>query len=59
MDAVTLTVHDDGRGFDMSDQLWGMGLHSMRERADSLGGKFELESKPGEGTRIVVSLPLS
>ena len=29
----------------------------MRERAGAIGGKFHIESKPGEGTRVVVSLP--
>jgi signal transduction histidine kinase len=59
MDTVTLTVQDDGRGFNARIGQKGMGLHSMRERADSLGGKFELESKPGAGTRIMVLLPLN
>jgi NarL family two-component system sensor histidine kinase LiaS len=57
-DVVTLSVQDDGCGFDASSQHTGMGLHSMRERADSLGGTFELESKDGCGTQISVSLPL-
>jgi signal transduction histidine kinase len=59
MDTVTLTVQDDGRGFNARIGQKGMGLHSMRERADSLGGTFELESKPGAGTRIMVLLPLN
>ena len=35
----------------------GYGLNNMRERAGAIGGEFHIESKPGEGTRIVVNLP--
>jgi signal transduction histidine kinase len=35
----------------------GYGLNNMRERAGAIGGEFLIESKPGEGTRIVVNLP--
>lgn len=53
-----LLVEDDGRGFDvvqMSQQAVGFGLTSMRERADSLPGKLELESTAGRGTTIKVT----
>ena len=36
-----------------------LGLVSMRERAEEVGGTFEIESEPGGGTRIVVHVPLS
>lgn len=55
--AVNLTVQDNGRGFDTSSQQAGMGLHSIRERARSLGGTFEIASKPGGGTQVEVALP--
>jgi signal transduction histidine kinase len=58
-DAVLLTIMDDGRGFDTSAQHDGMGLTSMWERAESLKGEFTVESEPGEGTRITVTLPMS
>jgi NarL family two-component system sensor histidine kinase LiaS len=58
-EAVTLTIKDDGRGFDTSAQHSGLGLHSMQERAESLGGSFSVASEPGRGTRIVVTLPTS
>jgi signal transduction histidine kinase len=54
---VTLTINDNGRGFDASAQHSGLGLHSMQERAEALGGSFAVESTPGEGTKIVVTLP--
>ena len=56
-DAVTLVIKDDGRGFDTSAPHSGLGLHSMQERAESLGGSFSVTSEPGRGTRIVVALP--
>jgi signal transduction histidine kinase len=56
-DAVTLTITDDGCGFDIGEQHDGMGLHSMRERAESLGGDFVIESTPGQGTRVSLTFP--
>ncbi|MFI8288771.1 sensor histidine kinase [Streptomyces sp. NPDC085614] len=63
MDAsVTLDVVDDGRGFDparlSSSAEGGFGLPAMRSRARSLGGTFTVESAPGQGTAVAVSLPL-
>jgi len=55
-----LTVIDDGRGMTLMPELYasqGYGLNNMRERAQGLGGKFHIESRPGEGTRIIVTLP--
>jgi PAS domain S-box-containing protein len=56
---LLLEVVDDGRGFDVSNSPPGhFGLRSMRERAEGLNGALELESAPGEGTRITVRIPL-
>ncbi len=55
-----LSVIDDGRGMTLMPELYasqGYGLNNMRERAHGLGGKFHIESRPGEGTRIIVTLP--
>lgn len=53
-----LQITDDGRGFDPALlQSGGMGLISMRERAETLGGTFDLVSGPGQGTRIAITLP--
>jgi PAS domain S-box-containing protein len=52
---LTLTVTDDGIGFDVESQSTrGLGLLTMRERAEFLGGRFRLHTRPGHGTRIVV-----
>ena len=56
---VTFEINDDGRGFDPQATYAGhLGLRSMRERALQLGGRVEIESAPGQGTRIVATLPL-
>jgi signal transduction histidine kinase len=55
---LTLTLHDDGPGFDVAVQGTGIGLASMRERAEALGGDLQLESGGGAGTTIVLRLPL-
>ena len=59
-DRVFLSVSDNGRGFDakeMRNRL-GLGIRSMGERARLVGGKFEIQSEPGKGTRIDVCVPL-
>ena len=56
-EAVTLTITDDGRGFDTS-RTRGLGLLGMSERVERLGGRMVIESQPGQGTRILIKLPL-
>ncbi len=56
---LVLMVEDDGDGFDSTASNDGYGLTGMRERVEGLGGEFELDSAIGEGTRLVVRLPLS
>ena len=56
-DAVQLRIRDDGCGFDTLIPHDGLGLRSMRERAEALGGSFSLESASGQGTQILVTLP--
>lgn len=57
---VTLSIFDDGRGFDVESSLHsgGLGLISMRERIEMLGGQLELFSSPGEGTQVVARVPI-
>lgn len=56
---ITLRVQDDGRGFDFNKAIKGpgTGLKSMQERAGILQGLFQIDSKNGEGTVIVLSIP--
>lgn len=55
---LTLEVRDDGTGFDPGEASLGSGLHNLRVRANQLGANFDLRSQPGEGTAIVLSVPL-
>jgi PAS domain S-box-containing protein len=61
---LELTVNDDGCGFDpetvfgMEDTLSGFGLSSMRERVEICEGRFKIDTRIGEGTRVKVSLPV-
>ena len=55
---VTLTIQDNGIGFDMAQKPKGIGLRSIRERAESIGGQILISSTPGQGTRIEVRIPI-
>lgn len=57
---IELEIIDDGRGFDTEAPVGRthVGLSSMRERVNKLGGTFTLVSRPGAGTRIRVVIPL-
>jgi len=55
---ILLSVEDDGRGFD-ARRVRGLGLVGMEERVNHLGGAFEVQSRPGAGTRVAVELPLA
>jgi glucose-6-phosphate-specific signal transduction histidine kinase len=46
-------------GFDPDDVDTGRGLHTMRDRADALGGSLEVESTPGEGTVVRLRVDVS
>jgi signal transduction histidine kinase len=57
---LSLSISDDGIGFVVGSigSSRGLGLISMRERVRLVGGKFEISSKPGAGTRIEAKVPL-
>ena len=54
---VRLELRDDGDGFKIKERHDGFGLTGMRERADQMGGKLNITSARGKGTKVVVSLP--
>ena len=62
---VRVDAEDDGSGFSVEEafsrkpQEMGLGLVSMRERIEHLGGSIDVQSGPGEGTRISLSVPLN
>lgn len=57
---LTLEVHDDGRGIQKQEiaGLHSLGLLGMRERAKRLGGVFDIQGVPGDGTIVTVSIPI-
>ncbi|HRZ36301.1 MAG TPA: two-component regulator propeller domain-containing protein [Candidatus Paceibacterota bacterium] len=56
---VGLRVEDNGRGFEPASRRGsGNGLGNMERRVRDLGGEFTCESTPGQGTRLVISVPL-
>lgn len=57
MNTVTMSIIDNGCGFDARVPHRGLGLSSMRERVEVLGGSFTVESEPSQGTRLTVKLP--
>jgi signal transduction histidine kinase len=57
-DSIRLIIHDDGIGFDPASRASGIGLHGMRERANHLRGHLEIDSRPGQGTTLTLTLPL-
>lgn len=67
-DAVYVNLEDDGTGFDMTSLFLqapeardrrGLGILGMKERASLIGGKMEIRSQPGIGTKIDIRIPLS
>jgi signal transduction histidine kinase len=57
-ETLQIEVSDDGRGFEEAHQA-GVGLTSMRERAEELGGTFTIRQTAPCGTQITACLPLS
>jgi two-component system nitrate/nitrite sensor histidine kinase NarX len=57
---VHITIEDDGQGFtveDAADARLHVGLRTMKERAEAVGGTLVIESAPGQGTRVNVRVP--
>lgn len=61
LEGDALVIEDNGRGFDLmrlaSGKSRNFGLQFMRERAELFGGQLQIESRQGEGTRILLRLP--
>ena len=63
-DHLQITVSDEGAGFDLGavkapgEDGGGFGLFSMRERLQLMGGKLKAESRPGQGSRFVITFPM-
>ncbi|MGB0094219.1 MAG: sensor histidine kinase [Solirubrobacteraceae bacterium] len=57
-DELRLEVRDNGAGFDLARARDGVGLQNMRDRFGAIGGRVEIISQPGKGTRIAASAPV-
>lgn len=55
---IRVVVEDEGSGFDPAATPGGLGLVSVRERLEAVGGRVTVESAPGEGTRVTVDVPV-
>jgi signal transduction histidine kinase len=58
-DRLTLEISDDGKGFNTNVGSTGNGLNNMRNRAKEIGGKLELKSNSGEGTKLVLEINIT
>ena len=60
-DVLQLVVSDAGRGFDLAEAMknQGLGLVSMQERVRLIQGRFNIDSRSGEGTKIVATVPVT
>lgn len=55
---VRLEMEDDGCGFDVAQKRGGFGLIGIQERVDHMGGRLSVDSRPGQGTRMTVVIPV-
>ncbi len=56
--ALIVTITDDGIGFDKRSINKGFGLVNMKDRVNELGGKLKIQSAPGSGTILMITVPL-
>jgi len=57
---IRLSLDDNGKGFDTDslEKESNLGLKLIKDRAEMLGGKFEIDSAPGKGARVTLTIPL-
>lgn len=55
---IHVIIQDDGQGFDTEKKPDGIGLKNMRLRVSEINGDFHIESKPGNGTKINLNIPI-
>jgi signal transduction histidine kinase len=55
---LRIAIADDGCGFETNGHFAGSGLRNIRERTEQAGGSMKLESRPGSGTTVTVTIPM-
>lgn len=55
---INVMIEDDGKGFEITVVDKGLGHKNIQERTESLKGNFKIDSSPGNGTSIIIDLPL-
>jgi signal transduction histidine kinase len=56
---LSMRLSDNGRGFDAARTTDGNGLAGMRRRSKSIGGTLEIQSQPGQGTKVILKAPVT
>jgi two-component system, NarL family, sensor histidine kinase UhpB len=57
--SLELMIRDDGRGMTKAPAPTGLGIRGMQERVEGLGGHYRIDSEPGHGTCVRITIPLS
>ena len=57
-DELNVMIEDDGIGFDIKKINYGLGLTNIEKRLTSLAGKINIDTSPGNGTTIILTIPL-
>jgi len=55
---LSLTIRDDGVGFNPAKKTGGIGLRNIQNRVDFYNGKVQIESSPGKGCTLIITIPL-
>ena len=58
VEGLTVSIHDNGCGFDLNRKSDGLGLVFIRQRADALRGQMLVQSTQGAGTQVVLQIPI-
>lgn len=56
---ISTIIEDDGKGFDVYTKREGIGISNMINRAESFNGSVEINSKPGKGCNVIITIPVS
>lgn len=57
-DTLNILVEDDGLGFEPENVTWGLGFTTIQNRMDKLNGEMNIDSSPGNGTTVILNLPI-